>query len=312
VVHARTSPRPELAAAVFRPSRGIGVAVGVVLSAAAFGLAFVAVAAAVGGDAEFKTFLAWVAAAVLFLCGAAFVNWTHGLATLAYRVDADALVIQWGFRRVEIPIDTILRLVPGRTVDAARVFGLNWPGCHIGHAEVKRIGYTLFYSTHRAQDELVIIHTTQESYAISLTNQAGLAEEIQARTVLGTLESHPQRSAATGIAALPFWRDGHAISTALLAVAGCVLLGGFVMYRYPGLPEVIGLSYPNLGGLVRPENKSEILKIAYLGGGILGVNLAFGVLLHARERAAGLWAFASAGLLQVVLFAAAITAIERA
>jgi hypothetical protein len=41
------------------------------------------------------------------------------------------------------------------------------------------------------------------------------------------------------------------------------------------------------------------------------VNLAFGIILHARERAAGLWTFASAGLLQVVLLVAAIAAIER-
>jgi hypothetical protein len=283
----------------------------VAIAAAAFALSFLSLQAAIGGEAAFKTFLAWVAAVVLFAVGAAFVNWTHGLATLSYRVTNDALVITWGFRRVEIPLDTILRLVPGRTLDPAHVYGLNWPGCHIGHAEIKRIGYTLFYSAHRSQEELVIIHTTQESYAISLANQAGLAEEIQARTVLGTLESHPQRSAATGIAALPFWRDGHAISTALLAAVGCVLVGGFIMYRYPGLPDVIELAFPSPGPLARVGDKSELLKIAYLAGGILGVNLAFGIILHARERAAGLWAFASAAILQVVLFAAAFVAIQR-
>jgi hypothetical protein len=310
-VYARTSSRPELGAALFRPSRGTGVAVGLAAAGVAFGLSLLALWAAVNGGAQFKTFLAWLTSGVLFAIGATFLNWTHGVYTLAYRVEGEALLIHWGFRRVEIPIDTILRLVPGRTLDPARVFGLNWPGCHIGHAEVKRIGYTLFYSTHRSQDELVIVHTTQESYALSLADQAGLAEEIQARTVLGTLESHPQRSAATGVAALPFWRDGHAIAAVLLSVAACVLLAGFVMYRYPGLPEVIQLTFPNAGGLVRVGDKAELLKIAYLGVGVLGVNLAFGVILHARERAAGLWVFASAGMLQVVLFAAAIAAIER-
>jgi hypothetical protein len=125
------------------------------------------------------------------------------------------------------------------------------------------------------------------------------------------VETHPQRSAATGIAALPFWRDGHAISAVLLAVVAFGMLGGFVMYRYPGLPEVIELTFPSSGGLARIGDKSELLKIAYLGAGILGVNLAFGIILHARERAAGLWTFASAGLLQVVLLVAAIAAIER-
>jgi hypothetical protein len=285
--------------------------VGAAIAAVAFLLALIALRAAIGAGVEFKTFLAWAAAGVLFVVAAAFVNWTHGLATLSYEVAGDALVIHWGFRRVEIPIDTILRLVPGRTLDPSHVRGLNWPGCHIGHAEVKRIGYTLFYSTHRSQEDLVIIHTTQESYAISVANQAGLAEEIQARTVLGTLESHPQRSAATGIAALPFWRDGHAISAAIIAVAGCMLVAGFVMYRYPALPDVIELTFPSLGGLARVGDKAELLKIVYLAGGIVGVNIAFGIILHARERAAGLWVFASAAMLQAVLFAAAVAAIER-
>ncbi|MCA9830859.1 MAG: PH domain-containing protein [Dehalococcoidia bacterium] len=312
MVHASTSANSQLAQVVFRPPRSTGVAIGLAIAVGTLAFALVALRTAANGGTEFKTFLAWLTAALLLVVAAAFVNWTHGIATMAYVIDGDALVIRWGFRRVEIPIDTILRLVPGRTLDPAHIRGINWPGCHIGHAEVKRIGYTLFYSTHRMQSDLVIVHTTQESYALSLVDQAGLAEEIQSRTVLGSLESHPQRSAASGIAALPFWRDGHAISATLLAVFGAVLTCGFVMYRYPGLPEIIELTFPASGGLAVVGEKSELLKIVYLGAAISAVNIAVGVALHARERAAGLWAFASAALLQGVLFAAAVAAIERA
>ena len=59
--------------------------------------------------------------------------------------------------------------------------GLNWWGCHVGHADVKRLGYTLFYSTHSSPDELLYIHTTQESYALTVLDQAWFAEEVQAR-----------------------------------------------------------------------------------------------------------------------------------
>src|SRR5690606_10981295 len=126
-----------------------------------------------------------------------------------------------------------------RTLDGAQVHGLNWPGVHIGHADINRVGYTLFYSTHRTQEELVVVNTTQESYALSVPDQAAFAEEIQARRALAPVEAHPQWSAATGIAAIPFWRDGIAITAALLAIAACAVLCGFIMYRYPDLPEVI-------------------------------------------------------------------------
>ena len=49
-----------------------------------------------------------------------------------------------------------------------------------------------------------------------------------------------------------------------------------------------------------------------MGGGIVAVNLALGFVLHARERAAGVWLLASAALIQAVLLAAAIVAFDRA
>ena len=60
----------------------------------------------------------------------------------------------------------------------------------------------------------------------------------------------------------------------------------------------------------RQVDKGEILRIVYLGVGILGLNTVLGVLLHARERPAGLWLFASGGMLQCVLLVAAVVAIE--
>jgi hypothetical protein len=283
---------------------------GLALWSAAFG-AF-ALDIAIGSEAEFKTFAAWLAAAVLLGLMLCFANWTYGIYSLVYEVQHDALVIRWGFRRVVVPIDTILRIVPGRTVDLPRVTGLNWWGCHIGHAEVKRLGYTLFYSTHREPDELVYVHTTQESYALSVVDQASFAEELQSRAAVAPIEAHPQRSDATGIAAIPFWRDRVAVMAAALAALACAVLCGYVFARYPDLADVVQLNFPEFGGAVRVGDKSELLKIAYAGIGVLVVNLAVGVAAHARERAAGLWLIASGGLIQFVLLIAALAAFAKA
>ena len=290
----------------------MGAAVGI--GAALWTLVMAALALSVGltGPAEFKTFLAWLAAGALIVLTGTLLNWTYGVISLAYIVDSEEITVRWGFRRVVIPLETILRIVPGRTLDPARVHGLNWPGCRIGHADIPHIGYTLYYATNRKQDELLVLHTTQEAYAFSVLDQAAFAENVQARMAVTPLEQpHLQHAEATGISAIPFWRDPIAIASALLAVAACALLAGFVSFRYPGLPDVIQLNFPRFGALVRVGDKSEILKIVYLGVGVLVANLVVGVAVHARERAAGLWLLISGGILQAILIGAAILAIER-
>lgn len=310
-MHPGSRPRRPLGLAVVRPPRALGVIVGAGLAAWSLVFAALALRVAIGAPAEFKAFLAWLIAGVLVLLAMLFANWAYSVWTLAYIIDRDVVVIRWGFREVVIPIETIQRMIPGRTLDDPRVEGLNWWGCHVGHADVKRVGYTLFYSTHSSPDELLYIVTTEESYALTVLNQAAFAEEVQARAALGPTEHHLQRSAATGIAAFPFWRDRVAIGAAAIGAIACAALCGYIYASYPGLPSVIQLSFPALGGVVRVGDKSELLRIAYLGGGILAVNSVLGVAIHARDRAAGLWLLASGGILQSVLLAAAIIAFQR-
>lgn len=310
-----TRPRtqPGVTHVVFRPPRALGVIVGGGFTLWALAFSALAFRVSIGADPEFQTFLGWLMAVVMLLLGLVFLNWTYSAWSLAYELDDDALTIRWGFRRVIIPIETIQRLVPGRTLDEPHIEGLNWWGCHVGSADVKRLGFTIFYSTHSAPDELLYVVTTDESYGLTVVNQAAFAEEIQGRAIIGaTAAAYPQRSSATGLAALPFWRDRVAITAAALAALACVALCGYVYLEYPGLPNVVRLTFPDLGGVVRVGDKSELLHIAWVGAGILALNLFLGVAFHARERAAGLWLIASGGMLQLVLLAAAITAFERA
>ena len=311
-MHAGPRARRELAPVEFRPPRALGVIIGGAFAAWGFVAAVVATRVAVGAPAEFKTFLAWAFAVLAALLGAVFAAWAYSLFTMTYRIDRETLTITWGLRRIIVPIETIQRMVPGRTLDVAHVRGLNWWGCHVGTADVKRIGYTLFYSTHSTPDELLYIVTTGEAYALTVLDQAAFAEEIQARAQLTPVEDHVQRSSAVGLAAWPFWRDRQSIGAIAFAAVLCASLAGFVFAQYPDLPNVVELSFPALGGVVRVGDKSELLRIAYLGAGILATNTVIGVLLHTRERAAGLWLFAGSGLLQAVLIGAAAVAFSRA
>ena len=159
---------------------------------------------------------------------------------------------------------------------------------------------------------MLYVVTDAEAYALTVADQARFAEGVQARAALGPLDFSLQRAMATGMAALPFWRDRVALFAAASAGLACALLAGYVYGMYPGIPGIVQLSYPELGGIVRIGNKSELLRIAQVGATILAVNGVLGIIVHSRERAAGLWLLASAGMLQLVLLAAAVAAFERA
>jgi hypothetical protein len=312
LVHARARARHELGPRVFRPHRALGVIIGGAFAAWALVFATLLLSIAIGAEPSFKTFLAWAAAAVLIGLGLIFASWTYSVFSLAYTIGEDTLVIRWGLRRVIIPLDDIQRMVPGRTLDEPRIHGLNWWGCRVGSADVRRLGYTLFYSTHSRPDELLYVVTSQESYALTIEDQALFAEEVQARAGLGPVEAHVQRSLATGLAALPFWRDRAALAAFAISAILCALTVGYVFARYEDLPAVVQLHFPSLGGVVRVGSRAELLRIAYLGAGVLALNTLAGVAVHARERAAGLWLLASGGMIQAVLLAAAIVAIRQA
>ncbi len=314
-MHAGQASRSAVAvnALIYRPPRALGIITGGALTAWAAAAAAICVYLAVGADAEFRTFLAWAAAAALGALALVFAHWTYSVATLAYVITRDALTITWGFRQVIVPLENIQRMVPGWRIDAPRVEGVNWWGCHIGVAEMPRIGYTLFYATLDTPDHLLYIVTDAEAYALTVLEQASFAEAIQARAALEpTGEPLVHRSVATGPAALPFWRDRAAMVTTGVAAVACGALGGFLFGSYPALPDVVEIRYPELGGVVRVGDRAELLRIAQAGFGILVVNLVLGILVHARERAAGLWLFGAAAILQVVLLGAAVLAVQFA
>ena len=163
MVHTGTRTHRTLGPVEFQPPRALGVIVGGAFAAWAFVAALLAGAVAFGAPAEFKTFVAWTVCAAAAGLGLLFANWAYGVFALSYVIDRDALTIRWGFRRIVVPIAAIQRMVPGRTLDSASVKGLNWWGCHVGEADVKRLGFTLFFSTHSTPDELLYLVTTVPS-----------------------------------------------------------------------------------------------------------------------------------------------------
>lgn len=312
MVHPGARASAIVEAETFRPPRALGVIVGGAFTLWAAFIALVAGVLGSGGAIEFTTFLAWVVVALFAGLTLLFGWWTFGLARLAYQIDDQSLRIRWCGGEVIVPIADIQRVVPGRTVGEESVTGLNWWGCHIGRGLVTTLGPTLFFATHNRPEDNVFVITPGRVYGLTVPDEVAFAEACSRRLIVGFEPDEPQRVEPRGLAVLPFWHDRDAWFVVTLVLVALGVLGGYLFSQYPDLPTLVQIDFPETTGIVRVGERWELLRIGAVGGGIVAVNVALGFLLHARERAAGLWLLVSAGLLQAVLLGAAIAAFERA
>lgn len=294
-----------------RPPRGLGTLSGAALALWCFGLTGALLWRGLTLEIELAVLGPYLAALFFFGLGLVFAYWTYGCFTLRYHLDRNGLTIFWGDIRQLIPMDRIERLVPGRELPAPRITGVNWLGHHVGRANVEELGETIVYSTHRSHEELLYVVTREHTYAISVPDEVRFAEELQGHQKLGKLVSLPQVTERTGLAAQPFWQDPLAQMLALASILAAAVTLGYVFHQYPGLPESIPFSFPPLGGIIRVDDKRELLSIPITGIGLVAINLVLGFVLHAWERAVGYLLFLAAIGAQAILLAGAIITLNQ-
>ena len=295
----------------FRPSRTVGSLFGGGLAAWCFVVALVLVVRGLTQDISLGVISLYIAASVFFFIGLLFAYWTYSLGTLRYTLDRNALTITWGDIRQMVPMSQIERLVPGRELQNPHVAGVSWLGHHIGRAQVEGgIGDTLFYSTHRSPADLLYVVTANQSYAVSIDDEVAFAEAVQAQQRLGSLVAVPQRPDRLYLAAQPFWEDRIAQALAVAAFATFFAMFAYVYQQYPGLPQSIALSFPQLSGVTRVASKDELLKLPMTGVGLLLINVVLGFVAHSWERMVGYVLLLAAIGAEGILLAAAIVALH--
>jgi len=296
----------------YQPRRTLGLLVGAVLASwsAAIGVLLVNAGLTAGtGLAQLAAYGGGALAATLALL---FCYWCYGLATLAYRVDRNGLVIEFGTTRQVIPLDAIERLVPERSLGAVpRVRGISWPGCHIGRADLDRIGEVLVYSAHQSPEQLLYVMTSARTYALSVEDPTRFAEEIQRRQRLGPTAVVTHRAERWGIPAQSLWHDRRALVLLAVALACALAMWAQVAIRYPDLPAALDIIFPpgaDPGHLTLVE-RSALLELPRVATALLVINLAIGALAHGRSRAASHVLFLAAAGAQLALLAAFAVAV---
>jgi hypothetical protein len=289
----------------YQPPRALGLLVGSALALWSAGVAYVLFAFALEAGVGVGALLAYTGAAVLTALAVLFAFWTHALATLAYGIDRNGLMITWGPTRQVVPLGDIERLVPGNAVGVPAIRGISWLGHHVGRGEIDRIGEVMFYSTHQTPEQVLYVMTSQRTYAISVEDPHAFAREIQLRQELGPTAGVTHHVEREGTAAQPFWEDDRARVLVLAALGACLLLWVYVVQRYGSLPPTLTLSFPPGASseLVSLAGREALFALPRAATAILAINFAVGVVAHASSRVAGYILFGVAGFAQLAMLA---------
>ncbi len=294
-----------------RPARTTGILVGAGASALALVLAIALLIKAAGWPISFPQFLAYLGAGILVFVSLAFAFWAYGCLTLRYVLDMTGLTICWGLMKHFISIDAIEKLVPGRGEQQPRPGGVGWWGYHVGRGQAQGLGRVLFFSTHRAPEDLVYVQTADATYALSPQDPGRFIAETQRFQRAG----QPSRVSAVErdpLSAHPIWADRVAQWLAALAIIANLALWGYVFAIIPDLPAEIRLEFPPLAEGAYSHDPRELLVIPATATAILVVNLLAALGFQWKERAATYLLMSGAIFFQLLFWFATAVAIAKA
>lgn len=228
--------------------------------------------------------------------------WLWGMLSLRYRVDRNALVIEWAGNRHIVPTPAIRQVYFGQDVPGIpRVVGFRWLGYAVGQGDVAGVGPTVFFSSLPIEGQ-IILQTARRAYAISPGDRIHFLDELTARARLGPTEPVAEAAELNPWLALGIWRDTLAHRLFAAAVVTLIALFGWVVLRYPSLPSEL-----TLGGAALPPAAALILPtiglIALLG------NAIFAVMAYRRQRPAAYLVLGGAVLVQMAVWFAALRAL---
>ncbi len=275
-----------------------------------FGLGAVLILRGLNTDASLEQMWPLLVGA-LFLClGLLFGYWTWGCISMCYIIDRNSLSIRWGSMRQIVPLSNIERLIPGAADnETPNIEGVNWPGHHVGRGDVPTLGPVMFYSTHKAMDDVLYVQTPTETYAISVPDQIAFAKAVQENQMRGPLFEQRQEVQRTGVAVQSFWLDSTARLLTVLLIGAFIVAAGYVLKTYPGLDQSVALRFPAFGGVARVTDKSELLDIPRSAAAFVCLNLVLAVALHPWERMVSYVLLLAGIALEVTLLVAAIVAV---
>lgn len=231
---------------------------------------------------------------------------TAALVSLRYLLDRNALVIVAWPRRYVIPLDAIQRVVMGADLPSLPWHaGLRWPGFAQGRVLVEGLPPLTTLGTEPISRQVILL-TAQNAYGLSPRDPKAFLQALEAHRQLGRLHEAREGIVQAPVLGWPIWRDRSFWGMFLLAFAENLILLGFILWRYPALPERLALQFGPGGEIYRIGAKAGLLAVPSIGAAGLFVNALLGLLVHRRERPASLLLGGTSLAIQGVLWLATV------
>jgi len=273
---------------VYHPPRRTGLLLGlaVVLVLLALDAGFVLVLA--GNPLSLPGFLSLVLLLVSWPVLAVIGYRTYALLRSRYVLSRNAIVVEWGSRRIVLPMRLLDEVRAGADVPGElRPRGLTWPGSVFGTGKAEGLGEIEFLAAVE-KPGLVLLRHAEAWLAISPADPAAFMAALAAAQAEGPEEEVEPESVIPAIQRSVLLHDRLALILAVEGAAGALLLLGYLALISPQLPAQIALHFDASGVPDRFGPPSGLLILPAIAGLTWLANTLAGLWLHrnSKERAA--------------------------
>lgn len=232
---------------------------------------------------------------------------TWGAFNLEYWLDRNALRVRWAGMCQVIPLNRIQRIVQGAHEFAAQPLLSEWPSPFV-RSQRGSGGQRLVRLASAPLDACLLIETDEGIFAISPSQPDAFLAELQSLNRLGPARTLPlERQRPTNLYALAT-ESATGRWLLLAGLFGCLALFGYVMIRFPHLPDTLVFHYNSQGlpDSIRP--KSVLFLLPIIGLLAFLANSAGGLWMKLRSHPSGANLFwAGTLLVQILTFLALIS-----
>jgi len=199
----------------------------------------------------------------------------YGLLTATYILRRDGLLIRWGLRREDIPLNQIEWVRPANELGFRLPLPwLRWPGAILGNRRGNELGLVEFMAGDTAH--LILIATSQKVFAISPKDMKGFMAFFQQLNELGSLTPLEAQSVYPRVLIGRVW-EGRLARILILGSlgVGLALLAAVAV----SIPNLTNITWTDPGGTAPAE---RLLLLPILGGLIWFFDLLSGIFLYRK------------------------------
>jgi hypothetical protein len=294
---------------VFNPPRTTGLAIGFGTLAVLLGLDIGFVLVLRGNPLSLAGFLSVVLLLVSLPVMAVVGYRTAALLRSRYVLSRNAIVVEWGSRRIVLPMSLLDEVRAGADVPGeVRPRGLTWPGSVFGTGKVEELGEVEFLAAVE-KPGLVLLRHAEAWLAISPADPQTFLAALATARAEGPQEEVEPESIIPAVQRSPLLHDRLALGLMGVGAAGALLLLGYLAVISPQLPAQIALHFDASGLPDRFGPPAGLLILPAIAGLAWLVNTLGGLWLHrnTRERAATYLLLSATLFVQVLVWVATLS-----